>query len=86
MANVLNLPVERFDDCEASGRGAAMVGAAAIGWYPSITAAGEAMRGEAHRITSDPRAAERYEALYESQYRPLYGKLKSLFERQPTTE
>ena len=86
VANVLNLPVERFDDCEASGRGAAMVGAAAMGWYPSITAAGEAMVGETHRIMPDPRAAERYEALYESQYRPLYGKLKSLFERQPTTE
>ena len=82
MADVLNLPVERFDDCEASGRGAAMVGAAAMGWYPSIAAAGDAMLGETHRIMPDPRAAERYEALYESQYRPLYGKLKSLFERQ----
>ena len=82
VADVLNLPVERFDDCEASGRGAAMVGATAMGWYPSITAAGEAMLGETHRIMPDLRAAERYEALYESQYRPLYGKLKSLFERQ----
>ena len=86
VADVLNLPVERFDDCEASGRGAAMVGAAAMGWYPSISAAGEAMVGETHRIMPDPRAAERYEALYESQYRPLYGKLKSLYERQPTIQ
>ena len=86
VADVLNLPVERFDDCEASGRGAAMVGAAAMGWYPSIAAAGKAMLGETHRITPDPRAAERYEALYESQYRPLYGKLKSLFERQLTAQ
>ena len=82
VADVLNLPVERFDDCEASGRGAAIVGAAAMGWYPSITAAGEAMLGETHRIAPDPEAAKRYEALYEGQYRPLYGKLKSLFERQ----
>jgi sugar (pentulose or hexulose) kinase len=82
VADVLNLPVERFDDCEASGRGAAMVGAAAMGWYPSITAAGEAMLGETHRIAPDPEAVKRYETLYESQYRPLYGKLKSLFERQ----
>lgn len=82
VADVLNLGVERFDDCEASGRGAAMVGAAAVGWYPSIMAAGEAMLGETHRIAPDPRAAEHYEALYEGQYRPLYGKLKSLFERQ----
>ena len=84
MADVLNLPVERFDDCEASGRGAAMVGAAAMGWYPSITAAGEVMLGETHRIAPDPEAAKRYEVLYKSQYRPLYGKLKSLFERQLT--
>ena len=84
VADVLNLPVERFEDCEASGRGAAMVGAAAMNWYPSITAAGEAMLGETHHITPNPQAAARYEALYEDQYRPLYGKLKSLFERQLT--
>ena len=86
VADVLNLPVERFDDCEASGRGAAMVGAAAMNWYPSIAAAGGAMVGETHRFTPDPRAAKRYETLYESQYRPLYGKLKSLFERQLTAQ
>ena len=40
------------------------------------------MVGAAHRIAPDPQAAKRYEALYDSQYRPLYGKLKSLFERQ----
>ena len=84
--DVLNLPVERFDDCEASGRGAAMVGAAAMNWYPSIAAASGAMVGETHRFTPDPRAAKRYETLYESQYRPLYGKLKSLFERQLTAQ
>ena len=86
VADVLNLPVERFDDCEASGRGAAMVGAAAMGWYPSIAAASEAMVGETRRITPDPWAADCYESLYESQYRPLYGKLKSLFERQLTAQ
>ena len=84
VADVLNLPVERFEDCEASGRGAAMVGAAAMNWYPSITVAGAAMLGETQRITPNPEAAARYEALYEGQYRPLYGKLKSLFERQLT--
>ncbi|GIR71988.1 MAG: hypothetical protein CM15mP74_32390 [Halieaceae bacterium] len=36
MADVLNLPVERFDDCEASGRGAAMVGAAAVVGIPLL--------------------------------------------------
>ena len=86
VAEVLNLPVERFDDCEASGRGAAMVGAAAVGWYSSIAAAGEAMAGETHRTTPNPDVTERYQALYKGQYRPLYGKLKSLFERQLTVQ
>ena len=84
VADVLNLPVERFDDCEASGRGAAMVGAAAVGWYSSIAAAGEAMAGETHRTIPNPDMTERYQALYKGQYRPLYGRLKSLFERQLT--
>jgi sugar (pentulose or hexulose) kinase len=65
VADVLNLPVERFDDCEASGRGAAMVGAAAMGWYPSIGRRARRWLGEAHRTTPDPRVAKRYEALYE---------------------
>jgi sugar (pentulose or hexulose) kinase len=69
VADVLNLPVERFDDCEASGRGAAMVGAAAVGWYSSIAAAGEAMAGETHRTTPNPDVTERYQALYKGQYR-----------------
>jgi sugar (pentulose or hexulose) kinase len=86
VADVLNLPVERFDDCEASGRGAAMVGAAAVGWYSSIAAAGEAMAGETHRTTPNPDVTERYQALYKGQYRPLYGRLKSLFERQLTAQ
>jgi hypothetical protein len=30
--------------------------------------------------------AQRYKALYTNQYRPLYGKLKSLFERQLTAQ
>ena len=62
------------------------VGAAAMAWYPSIPAAGEAMVGGTHRIMPDPQTAERYESLYESQYRPLYGKLKSLFELQLTAQ
>jgi sugar (pentulose or hexulose) kinase len=86
VADVLNLPVERFEDCEASGRGAAMVGAAAMGWYPSIAAAGEAMAGETYRTIPDPEVIQRYETLYRDQYRPLYGRLKSLFERQHTRQ
>ena len=85
VADVLSLPVERFEDCEASGRGAAMVGAAAKGWYPSITAAGEAMAGGTHRIAPDPAAASTYQKLYEDIYQSLYTRLKALFTRLKQT-
>ena len=81
MADVLNLPVERFDDCEASGRGAAMVGAAAVGWYPSVEAACLAMVGEAERVEPNQQTAECYSHIYEQAYSRLYPTLKSIFSR-----
>ena len=82
VADVLDLPVERFADCEASGRGAAMVGATAIGWYASIEAAGTAMLGDIQCTSPNPQNAERYQAIYQNSYLPLYAKLKPLFEWQ----
>jgi sugar (pentulose or hexulose) kinase len=82
IADVLNLPVERFDDCEASGRGAAMIGAAAMGWHPSIEAAAENMVGSPTRIYPNPEAVPTYHAIYDQLYQPLYRQLKSLFSRQ----
>ncbi len=84
VADVLNLPVERFADCEASGRGAAMVGATAMGWYTSIEAAGTAMLGDIQCTSPNPQNAERYQAIYQNTYLPLYAKLKPLFEWQLT--
>lgn len=82
LSDVLNLPVERFEDCEASGRGAAMIGAAALDWFPSIRAAGEAMLEQAESLHPDLQAVARYETVYQNTYRPLYGRLKSLFQKQ----
>ena len=81
MADVLNLPVERFDDCEASGRGAAMVGAAAVGWFPSVEAACLAMVGEAERVEPNQQTAGCYSHIYEQTYSRLYPTLKSIFSR-----
>ena len=81
MADVLNLPVERYDDCEASGRGAAMVGAAAVGWYSSVEAACLAMAGEAERLEPNQQTAEWYSNIHEQTYSRLYPKLKSIFAR-----
>ena len=82
LADVLNLPVERFEDCEASGRGAAMIGAAALDWFPSIGDAGGAMLDQSESLHPDLPAVARYEAVYQNTYRPLYGRLKSLFQKQ----
>ncbi len=82
LADVMNLPIERFEDCEASGRGAAMIGAAALGCYPSIGAAADAMLTATARVNPDPRTAADYDAIYRNNYSPLYGRLKSLFMRQ----
>jgi sugar (pentulose or hexulose) kinase len=84
VADVLDLPVERFADCEASGRGAAMVGATALGWHASIEAAGAAMLGDIQCTTPNPQNAQRYQAIYQHTYLPLYAKLKPLFEWQLT--
>jgi sugar (pentulose or hexulose) kinase len=81
MADILNLPVERFDDCEASGRGAAMVGAAAVGWYPSVETACLAMVGEAERVEPNQQIAECYSHIYKQTYSRLYPTLKSIFSR-----
>jgi sugar (pentulose or hexulose) kinase len=81
MADVLNLPVERFDDCEASGRGAAMVGAAAVGWYSSVETACLAMVGEAERVEPNQQIAECYSHIYKQTYTRLYPTLKSIFSR-----
>ena len=81
MADVLNLPVERFDDCEASGRGAAMVGAAAVGWYSSVETACLAMVGEAERVEPNQQNTECYSHIYKQTYSRLYPTLKSIFSR-----
>jgi sugar (pentulose or hexulose) kinase len=82
VADVLDLPVERFVDCEASGRGAAMVGATAIGWHASIEKASQEMLGDISCISPDPQNVARYQTIYQNAYQPLYGKLKPLFEGQ----
>ena len=79
VADVLNLPVERFDDCEASGRGAAMIAAASLGWQPSISIAGKVMTGSYKRFAPAPLDVVTYQYLYDDIYKPLYTHLRSLF-------
>lgn len=85
LADVLNLPVERVDDCEASGRGAAMVAAFGLGWHPSVSDAGQAMTSSFLEITPDPMAVDCYEKLYRDVYQSLYARLRILFVRLEKT-
>ena len=59
-----------------------MIGAAAMGWHPSIEAAAETMVGTPTRIHPNPDAVPTYHAIYDQLYQPLYRQLKSLFSRQ----
>jgi sugar (pentulose or hexulose) kinase len=59
-----------------------MIGAAALGYYPSISAAAEAMLTATARVDPDATQTAGYDAIYRHNYSPLYGRLKSLFMRQ----
>ena len=86
IANVLNLPVQRFEDFEASGRGAAMVAATTLGWYSSIHEAAAVMIRESETFYPESEVAKVYHSLYESAYKPLYARLKPIFARQNSLE
>ena len=80
-ADVFNLPAERPAVSEASGLGAAMLAAAAMGWFADVPAAVRAMARSGSRCTPDPAHAALYEALFQQVHRPLYGRLQPLFRR-----
>ncbi len=79
LADVINLPVEWFDDFEASGRGAAIIGAASLGWYSGIEEAAGKMLGPIRRILPDPANRKCYDDLYRNTYSRLYARLRPLF-------
>lgn len=81
MADVLNCPCERPSTFEASGLGAAIIGAGALGFYPSIEAAGKAMTGTTQRFEPNPEHAALYERIYRQVVSQQYGRLKPLYQR-----
>lgn len=71
MADALNVQVLQSDVREASSLGAAMAAAQGAGWYPTLSAASLAMKGEIVKtVEPDPERAKRYREL-----RGLYEKL-----------
>ena len=79
MADVTRRPVYICRYTETTSLGAAMLAAAAIGWFPNIREAAAGMSGESQRYDPDDERAVRYERLYTDVYKELYGKLAPLF-------
>jgi sugar (pentulose or hexulose) kinase len=80
-ADVFHLPVARPHTHETSGLGAAMAAAVGLGMHTSSAAAVQEMTRVARWFEPRPEAVTRYDALYGEVYRPLYGRLRPLFQR-----
>jgi sugar (pentulose or hexulose) kinase len=79
-ANIFNRPAERLAEFEASGLGAAITSAIALGWYADHAAAIRAMSRIARRFDPQNDIAARYQALYTEVYQRLYPQLKPVYE------
>jgi len=79
-ADVMRLPLQRGATYEASGLGAAMCAAHALGWYPSVLEAARAMSGPMQTFEPHEEASDLYDRLYGRVYKKMYGSLKHLYE------
>ena len=78
-ADVFGLPVARAHTHETSALGAAIDAAAGLGFHPDVASAAAAMIRVAEVRDPDPEARARYDDLYRSVYRPMYGRLQPLY-------
>jgi sugar (pentulose or hexulose) kinase len=80
VADVFGLPVGVSQTHEASGLGAAVVGAAGAGLHPSVEAAAAAMvrSGAVREPNLDAYAV--HDAIHRQVYRPMYARLRPLYE------
>jgi sugar (pentulose or hexulose) kinase len=79
-ADVFGLPVGRPHTFETSGLGAAIDAAVGLGIHPSFEAAVAAMTRIVETRDPEPAAASLYAELYRRVYRPMYGRLRPLYE------
>jgi xylulokinase len=81
VADVTGVPVLRSTTTEATCLGAAILAAAAVGWYPDAETAAAAMTDTAERFEPDPATRSVYDRLYEEVYRHLFPTLQPLVDR-----
>jgi len=77
-ANVYGRPVTVVDEPEASALGAALLGGIAAGLWPDLDAALAGLDRRDHVVEPRHDLVERYDALRESVFAPIYGALKPL--------
>jgi xylulokinase len=81
IADVTGIPVVRSTTTEATCLGAAILAAAAVGWYSGIQSAANHMTSTAERFIPDLAAQAIYEPLYQEVYKPLFPTLQALSNR-----
>lgn len=79
LADVFNLPAERPEQFEASGLGAAIIGAVGLKLYPDFDSAVAAMTRVGRRFEPSADHASRYDRLYREVYSKLYQQLQPLY-------
>ncbi|CAN5722875.1 FGGY-family carbohydrate kinase [soil metagenome] len=81
VADVTGVSVVRSTTTEATCLGAAILAAAAIGWYSDINHAADQMTGIRDRFTPNPATQAIYSRLYTEVYQPLFPTLQPLINR-----
>jgi len=80
-ADILNCPTERPATYEASGLGAAIIGAVALGLHKDFQSAAQCMTHTTTRFEPDRERAALYDRLYREVYRPQYKRLRPLYQK-----
>ncbi len=81
VADVTGVSVVRSTTTEATCLGAAILAAAAIGWYSDINQAADRMTGISERFMPNPAMQAIYSRLYTEVYQPLFPTLQPLINR-----
>ncbi len=80
-ADIFGLPASRPHVYEASGLGAAIVGAVATGLHPDFSTAVGEMTRVSETFEPDPKNQAIYDQLYREIYKKLYKRVKPLYEK-----
>ena len=78
IADVTGVPVVCSSSAEATCLGAAILAAAAVGWYTDVRTASAAMTGVADRFEPQPAMQAVYARLYHEVYKPLFPAVQQL--------